>query len=85
MDRDDGDAYDKTFGSWSHLVALIYAQLGGLCSLRGLEASWNANAHHHYHLGVGQLARSTLSDANERRPPSIFAETFASCRGWPTG
>ncbi len=44
-------------------MALICAQLGGASSLRGLEASWNANAHHRYHLGVGTLARSTLADA----------------------
>ena len=66
--RHDGDAYDKKFGSWDHLVALIYAQLGGIVSLRALAATWNANAHHHYHLGVGEIARSTLADANSRRP-----------------
>ena len=62
-------------------MALIYSQLSGLCSLRGLAASWNANAHGHYHLGVSRLARSTLSDANERRPPSIFQETFSQLSG----
>jgi putative transposase len=77
VDRRDGDAYDKAFKSWDHLVALIYAQLSGADGLRGLEAGFNANAHHHYHLGVGALARSTLSDANARRPAGIFAETFA--------
>ena len=51
------------------MVALIYAQLAGIGSLRALEAAWNANAHHHYHLGVGRLARSTLADANARRVP----------------
>jgi putative transposase len=81
VEREDGNAYDKTFDSWSHLVALIYAQLSGLGSLRGLETSWNANAHLHYHLGVSKLARSTLSDANERRPPSIFQETFSQLSG----
>lgn len=81
VEREDANAYDKTFDSWSHLVALVYAQLSGLCSLRGLTASWNANAHHHYHLGVSRLARSTLSDANERRPPSIFQETFSQLSG----
>lgn len=81
VDRHDGNAYDKSFGSWDHLVALIYAQLGGACSLRGLEAMWNANAHHHYHLGVGKLARSTLADANGRRPLAIFSETFAMLSG----
>jgi putative transposase len=76
VDRHAGDAYGKSFGSWDHLVALVYAQLGGIDSLRALEAAWAANAHHHYHLGVGALARSTLSDANARRPTAIFSETF---------
>ena len=77
VDRCKGDAYDKSFDSWSHLVSLICGQLSGTRSLRELEATWNANAHHHYHLGVGRLRRSTLSDANRRRQPEIFAELFA--------
>jgi IS4 transposase len=81
VDRHDGNAYDKTFDSWDHLVALVYAQLGGIRSLRGLEAAWNANSHHHYHLGAGKLARSTLADANTRRPVAVFAETFAKLSG----
>ncbi|BCH15604.1 IS4 family transposase [Mesorhizobium sp. L-2-11] len=76
VDRHDGDAYDKSFRSWDHLVALIYAQFCGSSSLRGLEAGWNANSQHHYHLGSGPLMRSTLSDANRRRPVAIFAEAF---------
>ncbi len=75
--RHDGDAYGKSFHSWDHLVALVFAQLSGVDGLRGLEAMWNAHAHHHYHLGCGKLCRSTLSDANGRRPVAIFAETFA--------
>ena len=77
VDRHDGDAYDKSFKSWDHLVALVYAQLAGMGSLRALEAGFNANPQHHYHLGTGQLARATLSDANTRRPPEIFAQVFA--------
>jgi len=77
VERFDGDAYDKTFKSWDHLVALIFAQLGGIDGLRGLVAAFNANSHQHYHLGVGKLARSTLSDANERRPVEVSAATFA--------
>jgi IS4 transposase len=79
--RHDGDAYDKSFTSWDHLVALVFAQLSGADSLRALEAVWNAHAHHHYHLGTGRLARSTLSDANARRPVEIFAETFDMLSG----
>jgi len=77
VERFDGDAYDKRFKSWHHLVALIFAQLSGIDSLRGLVAAFNANSHQHYHLGVGKLARSTLSDANERRPVEVFAAIFA--------
>ena len=79
--RHGGDDYDKSFRSWDHLVTLIFAQLSRADSLRGLEAVWNAHAHHHYHLGTGPLARSTLSDANSRRPVAIFAETFAMLSG----
>jgi IS4 transposase len=75
--RYDGDAYDKSFTSWDHLVALLYAQLGRVESLRALETGFNANSQHHYHLGTGKLARSTVSDANRRRPAAIFADTFA--------
>ncbi len=74
--RHDGDAYDKSFKSWDHLVALIFAQLSPTDTLRGLALAFNANAQHHYHLNVGKLARATLSDANKRRPVGVFADTF---------
>ena len=76
VDQHDGDAYDKSFKSWDHLIALIYAQLAGIDGLRALEAGFNANPQHHYHLGTGELSRSTLSDANARRPTGIFAQLF---------
>ncbi|QEX17603.1 transposase [Hypericibacter terrae] len=76
VERHDGDAYDKSFKSWDHLVALIYAQLGHATSLRGLVTGFNANPHHHYHLGVEKISRSTLSDANARRPVGVFSALF---------
>jgi len=81
VERRGGDAYDKSFRSWDHLVALIYAQLSALDSLRGLEAGWNANCQHHYHLASGPLARSTLADANKRRPAEVLADAFALVAG----
>jgi putative transposase len=81
VERHDGDAYDKSFKSWDHLVALIYAQFCASTSLRGLEANWNANSQHHYHLASGPLMRSTLSDANRRRPVAVFAEAFSLVAG----
>jgi hypothetical protein len=51
VERHKGDKYIKGFSSWDHLVTLISAQLGGLSSLREVQAVWNAQAAHHYHLG----------------------------------
>jgi putative transposase len=79
--RHAGDAYDKVFRTWDHLVALIFAQLSGADSLRAVAGLWNAHSHHHYHLGAGKLARSTLADANGRRPVAIFAEIFGVLSG----
>ncbi len=81
VSRHDGDRYDKEFDSWDHLVALLFAQLGGVSSLRELSAVWNVQSAAHYHLGTGPVSRSTLSDANQRRPPTIFAEIFSHLTG----
>jgi putative transposase len=67
VERHKGDRYINGFSSWDHLVTLISAQLGGLSNLREIQAVWNAQAAHHYHLGSGAIRRSTLWDANRRR------------------
>jgi len=77
VERHNGNAYDKSFKSWDHLVTMVGAQLGGVASLRAVEATFKANSHQHYHLGVSKVPRSTLSRANARRPVGVFAETFA--------
>lgn len=35
------------------------------------------HARQNYHLGSGSIARSTLCDANKRRPVGVFADIFA--------
>jgi putative transposase len=74
VDQHDGDAYDKSFKTWDHLIVLIFAQLSGIRGLRALETAWNANRQHHYHLDCGDLRRSTLSDANKRPPARMFVD-----------
>ena len=76
VERHGADDYDKSFHSWDHLLALIFAQFARVDSLRGLVGVWNANAHHHYHLGTDKLFRSTFSDANARRPVALFGDLF---------
>lgn len=81
VDKHSGDAYGKSFNSWEHLVALVFSQVSGAGSLRAIETSFNAQSNHHYHLGCGPLARSTLADANARRPAVIFSELLRQLAG----
>src|SRR5262249_19764208 len=83
VDRLDGDSYDKSFKSWDHLVALIYAQLSGNNSLRAVVEGFNANPQHHYHLGTKKLRRSTLSDANAVVRSAFLRKSLPPCRRWP--
>ena len=62
-------------------MALIFAQFSTATSLRGLEASFNAHSQHHYHLGTGRIARSTLTDANRSRPVAVFTDAFSLLAG----
>ena len=66
------DRYDKSFKPYDHLLTLLYGQISGARSLRELETAFNAQAAHHYHLGTKPIRRSTLSDANQRRNPTLF-------------
>jgi putative transposase len=75
VEKHRGDRHCKGFDSRKHLVAMLYAQLSDVSSLRQLEASFNQHTRHQYHLGVDPLRRSTISDANRLRNPQIFAET----------
>jgi putative transposase len=74
VQRHDGDRYVKRFRCRDQLIAMLYVQLAGAQSLRELEAGFNGQRCHHYHLGTGAVARSTLSQANEKRNPLIYAE-----------
>jgi hypothetical protein len=62
--------------SWSQLVALVVAQLGGCRSLRELEALLASQPGSHYHLGVSRVCRSTLAAANASRPAGLFEDLF---------
>ena len=81
VERFRSDAYDKRFSSWQHLVALVFAQVTGADSLRAIEAGFNAQSHQHYHLNCEKLSRSTLGDANARRPAALFSAVLQGLLG----
>jgi len=74
VEKHESDKHCKGYDSWSHLVAMVHAQLTGVNSLRELQTAFNVQAGHHYHLGVDLLKRSTLSDANANRDSAVFEE-----------
>lgn len=74
VEKHQSDKHCKGFSSWNHVVAMIYAQLSGAKSLREMETGFNAQVHHHYHLSVSELKRSTLSDANSKRDAAFFED-----------
>jgi len=76
VDRYKGDHRTRTLSCWDQLVALLFCQLSGRQSLRDLEDGFNSKQAHHYHLGTRMIRRSSMSDANNKRPVAIFQETF---------
>lgn len=71
-----GDRYVKKLTTWNQFVALLYAQATGKQSLRDIETGMQIHSNHWHHLGVGSVARSSLSDANNRRDSRIFELLF---------
>ena len=76
VDRYDGDRYTKRFTCWQQMLVLLFAQAKGLTSLRDIEVSLRSQHRKWYHLGLTNVARSTLGDANSKRDSEIFKEVF---------
>ena len=55
---------------------MLYAQLSGCQFLKTPRI--NSHSNHHYNLGVKGIRRSTLADANKKRPLGIYKELFYS-------
>ena len=72
-----GEHYVKRFDIWTHLVVMLYAVIMRFDSLREIIASLQAESRKFCHLGIRLMpSRSTLSDANRRRPEIIFESIY---------
>ncbi len=71
------DRYSKTFDSKHHLVTLLFGIINQCTSLRevvtGLQVASSKQGHFKL---VHDIRRSTLADANKRRPEAFFGELF---------
>ena len=72
------DRYRKHFRCRDHVTTLIYSQLSGHDSLRGIEDALNEHRNNFYHIGIRsqQVCRSTLSRANNQLNPEVLEETL---------
>ena len=80
-----GERYTKHFNGWIHLVVMLYAVIMRFDSLREITASLLTEARKLPHIGITfKIGRSTLADANKRRPEAIFEaiyrDTYATYR-----
>lgn len=76
VEKHDADRCVRTLTTKSQLVALLHAQLSGASSLREIEATMASHEARLYHIGASAPKRSTLADANAKRPARLFAELF---------
>jgi hypothetical protein len=72
------DKYVKHFTTENQLSVLLYAQATGKDSLREIETGLRVQGHCWYHLGITNVARNTLANANAKRPYAIFESMFYS-------
>ena len=72
-----GERYTKHFNGWVHLVVMLYAVIKRFDSLREITTSLLADTKKLAHLGIMfKISRSTLADANKRRPETIFEAIY---------
>ena len=71
------EAYIKKLDGYTHLVIMLFAVFNHFDSLREVEVGMQAEAHKFAHLGLDYMVRrSTLSEANKRRPSAFFAQVY---------
>lgn len=74
VERFDGDRSVRSFSCQDQLRCMAFAQLTYRDSLRDTVTCLNAQQAKLYHMGIrGNVRRSTLADANERRDWRLYA------------
>ena len=77
VDEHKADYRVRGFKTKDQFLAMLFAQLSNCSSLRGIEAGMASFSSRLYHLGTTVPARSTLADANSKRPWQVYGDYFA--------
>lgn len=72
------DKLTRKLNTRRHFMALLYGQLSGATSLREIVTGMESHETRLYHLGAAPVKRSTVSDANAKRPWQVFGELFTA-------
>jgi len=71
------ERHARGFSSWTHMIAMLFCQLGHAQSLREITGGLAACEGKLRHLGVSESPkRSTLAYANEHRPWELYRSVF---------
>ena len=75
VDRYEGNKGIRTFTCLDQFMCMAFAQLTYRESLRDIECCLRAMREKLYHIGIrGNISRSTLADANEKRDWRIYSD-----------
>ena len=72
VDEHRSDAGVRRLTTKSQFAALLYGQFSGTGGLRETITGLSSHVPRLYHLGMKPVRRSTLSDANAKRPSAVF-------------
>ena len=70
------ERHARGFSSWSHFLSMLFGQLAGQDSLRGIEPGLASQPRALYHFGVNPVRRSTLAYVNAHRMHELFKKIF---------
>lgn len=75
VDRYNGNYHTSSFSCMDQFLCMAFAQLTYREGLRDIEACLRSRREKLYHLGIrGNVSKSTLADANEKRDWRIYAD-----------
>ena len=77
VNRHEGDKHAKGVDSWTHLVCMLFMQMGDLSSLRDISTGVRSATGNLSHLGVHKApCKSSLSYRNKHRSYKIFEDLY---------
>ena len=77
VEKYGADQLSRKLTTKRQFIALLYGQVSGATSLREVVTGMASHETLLYHVGAAPVKRSTMSDANSKRPWQVFSDLFA--------